>query len=297
MGARPDQFRKGGGGFLNGVDGNITGYRFTDEFNGVAFEAGKKPGTKEDKFHSLFMELHARVDGADEDVTQNLFVGNADLFKISDDGLTIWDAEYETAEEADAAKDTLQLGQGTPVTKFIVSLVEAGFPVANLSDSQSTNLEAIIGSRVRFGQQDVLDKDGKVKMREAKKGKFKGKKFPDTTTVVTKFYELPKAAGKKAAAKAEPKATKGAKATKAAEPEGDDAVTELATTTLVAILKKKGGTIAKSKVSMAVLDEIMKHKLREPVRKLVNTDAFLERCDGWKYDSDVKSQPITLLDD
>ena len=116
MGARPSSFKKSGG-FLNGVDGVISGYQFTDEFNGVAFVAGKDPKTKKERFHSLYTVLSVRVDGADEDVTTTLFTGGADDFEVTDDGHTLSPIE-----------EGRELGANTPFAKLVVSLVEAGFP-------------------------------------------------------------------------------------------------------------------------------------------------------------------------
>ena len=159
MGARPSTFHKGGGGFLNGVDGVITGYRWTDQFNGEDFVPGKK--SKEqgggDKFHSLFMELSARPDGADEDQTQNLFAGGYDDYEVSEDGLTL-----TSAEGGECA-----IGGNTAAAKFIASLCEAGFPESKFDeDPDSINFEPMVGTRVRFGQAVVLGKDGKPRIRK-----------------------------------------------------------------------------------------------------------------------------------
>lgn len=278
MGARPETFRQGGGGFLNHVDGVITGYRFTDEFNGVEFEPGNKPGTKDPKFHSGFMELSGRVDGADEDVTQNLFFGSYDDYEVSEDGLTL------TA----AAGGECTIGANSAVAKFIASLVEAGFPLTKLSDDpDSINFEPIIGARVRFGQAQVLGKDGKVRMRVAKKGKFKGKEFPDTTTIIEQFYELP-AKGKGGKTVEPVKGKKG----KQAEPDEDEEPAtpkSLATTFLLKIVKASKGKLAKAKISMALLkpeNGLYKHPEREAIRKLLTSDKFLNTEDGWTYDED-----------
>ena len=57
MGARPSSHRKAGG-FLNGVDGTILDYQFTDAFNGEPWKPGKvkdkKTGKIKDRFHTLY---------------------------------------------------------------------------------------------------------------------------------------------------------------------------------------------------------------------------------------------------
>lgn len=286
MGARPETFRKGGGGFLNGTDGTITGYRFTDEFNGVEFEPGNKPGTKDPKFHSGYMEISVRVDGADEDVTQNLFFGGYEDYVVSEDGLTL-----TTEDEGECS-----IGQNTAVAKFIASLVDANFPVDRLSDDpNSINFEPIVGTRVRFGQEAVMDKDGKPRMRVAKKGKFKGKSFPDTTTIIAQVYDLPGKAGKKGKKSdaAEPvKAGKGKTkpAAEEADEDGDEETpTTLATAFLIKVVTANKGKMPKGKVSMQLLkpeNKLYKHPEREAIRKLLNSDKFLKTENGWSYDED-----------
>ncbi len=286
MGARPSTFRKGGGGFLNGVDGVISGYRWTDQFNGEDFEPGKKPGTKEDKFHSLFLELSARADDADEDLTQNLFAGGYDDYEVSEDELTLTNVEGGECS----------IGANTPAGKFLASLVEAGFPESKFSeDTDSVNVEPMVGTRVRFGQAVVIGKDGKPRKRIAKKGKFKGREFDDTTTVIEQVYEVAGKAGKKGA-KAE--SAKSGKKSKAAEPDDDEETVEsLATAFLVKIVTANKGKMAKGKVSMQLLkpeNGLFKHPEREAIRKLLNSDKFLNTEDGWSYDED--KEIITVED-
>lgn len=274
--------KAGGGGFLNGVDGVIVGYRWTDQFNGEDFVPGNKPGTKDPKFHSLFMELTARVDGADEDIAQNFFAGNYDDYVVSEDELTL-----TTEDEGECG-----IGANTPAGKFLQSLVEAGFPESKFeTDPNSINVEPMNGTRVRFGQQVVLDKQGKPKKRIAKKGKFKGREFDDTTTIIAQVYEVAGKGGK--TAKTEP-AKKGKKDKD--EDEGADVET-LATKFILKVVAANKGKLAKAKLSMALLKEengLSKHPEREAIRKLLKSDDFLETEDGWGYDA--KKEIITVED-
>jgi hypothetical protein len=190
MGSRPSQFKRGGG-FLNGVDGVITGYRFTDEFNGVAFVPGKKAGSKDEKFHTLFCEVSVRVDGATEDVNQHLFVGGYDDYEISEDGLTL----------TDPSGGECNIGEKTGAAIFFKSVVDGGFPEDRLSDDPNTvNFEPIIGSRVKFVQRKDEESTRKLGKRLDKKT---GKSYDRTNLVVDTVYETPDAAPK-AAAKAAP---------------------------------------------------------------------------------------------
>src|SRR5438094_4197584 len=265
MGARPSGYKKSGG-FLNQVDGKISGYTFTDELpNGDAFKAGRDPKTKKEKFHSLFFRLSARVDGADEDVTTSLFAGSADDFTVSEDGQEIWDASYETPEEAvEAGAAAKQLGANTALATFISSLVEAGFPETNLSEDR-LQFESIVGTRVRFVQR----KDEETTKRLGKRKDPKtGKEYDRQNLVIDQVYALPTTEAAPApaatkATKAPAKATKPAKAAKAAEAAD---VSELASETLLGILSaSKDNSILKTKVGMKVLTSMMKHPQREGV--------------------------------
>ena len=85
---------------LNGVDGVITGYRYTDAFFGVAFAPGKikdLKGKQIDKPNNLNVELSVRVDGASEDATETLKVAaNYDAWEVSEDGQDVTPVEAGT---------------------------------------------------------------------------------------------------------------------------------------------------------------------------------------------------------
>lgn len=275
MGARPSSFKRSGG-FLNNVEGVISGYEFTDEFNGEPFKPGRDPKTKKEKFHSLYCVLSVRVDGADEDVTTTLFVGGAEDFSVEDDGHTLVPTE-----------EGHELGANTSFAKLITSLVEAGFPETNLPEDK-INYESIIGTRGRFVQRK---NEADTKSLGKRKDKKTGKEYDRTDLVVETVLDLPGTAAAPApkkpstGGKANPPsktAKKPAPAAAAAEPEVD--LNDLAATTLVEIVAEAGGSIPKSKLSMKVLTKLMKHPQREDVRKLVFTDEFLEQ-DGapWTY--------------
>lgn len=217
MGARPSSFRKGGGK-LNGVAALITGYVFTDDIvsfeeGGILtrepFKAGKvkgKDGKVKDRFHSLNAIVSFRVDGAETDMEQPFFAGGADDFAISEDGLTIWDAQYETPEAAAEAaledpKSVKELGAGTAFAALINSLCEAGFPETLLPEDR-INYEPIIGTRVQLVQREDPNMKG-----QKRKGK-NGKEYPYTQTVVDDVLALPEgeAAEEAAPAKTAPKA-------------------------------------------------------------------------------------------
>jgi hypothetical protein len=268
MGARPSSYKKGGGGFLKNVDGVITGYEFTDEFNGNPYSA--KPVGGKVPFHSLYALLSVRVDGADEDTTTTLFVGGADDFEITDDGHTLTPVE-----------DGRELGANTGFATLITTLVEAGFPETNLPEDV-INFESIIGTRVRFNQRINAEMKAKGKVRTDKKTK---KTYPYEDLVIDQVYSLPGTETAKPAAAKAGKAAPAAKAGKAAKavPAGVD-VAELATDTLTTILSEAGGTITKAKMGMKVIAKLMKDPNREAVRKFLFDDENLGAIDGVDYD-------------
>ena len=273
MGARPSSFRKGGG-FLNGVDAVITGYQFTDEFNGEPFRPGKDPKTKKERFHALYYVLSARVDGADEDVTTTLFVGGADDWEVSEDGYVISPTE-----------DGRQLGGGTSFAKLLNSLVQPldgnpGFPEDRLPDEEF-DFRPIIGTRVRFVQRKDEEATKKLGKRKGKDGK----EYDRQDLLVETVYELPTVESKSNGKAAKPTGKGKGKGVVAALEAPEASLEDLAKETLLEILADaKDGKIVKNKLSMEVLKRLMKHPNREDVRTLVFSDDFLRQQDGWTFD-------------
>jgi hypothetical protein len=277
-GARPSTFRKPGG-FLNNVDGMITGYEFTTEFPGADPNRPKKSD-----FNSLYFVLSVRQDGADEDVTTTLWGGSADDFEISDDGKTI------------TPIDGRGLGGTTDVARFIESLCVGGFPETNLPED-TINFEAIIGTRVRFIQVPQTDKNGKPLMRKATSGKYKGKEFPQTATQVSHVLDLPKVAAKSNGKSAKPNG-KAAVVTSKANGKGTPMpdVADLAASTLLDILSNADdNSVPKAKLRMKVFAALgTKHPQRDEVIKYLYDDDNLVGMDGISYEPSDKSQLISL---
>jgi hypothetical protein len=276
MSSRPSAFKKGGAGFLNNVDGVITGYEHTDEFNGNPYSAAKVNGKV--PFHSLYTVLSARVDGADEDVTTTLFTGGADDFEISDDGHTLTPTE-----------DGRELGANTSWAKFITSLVEAGFPETNLPEDV-INFESIIGTRVRFVQRTDVEGTKKLGKRKDKKT---GKEYDRQDLVIDQVYSLPGtsvAAAPKAAGKAAGKPA--AKAVKAAATTVGEDVAAVAIATVQTIVAEAGGSITKSKLGMKLIGKLMKHPQRPAIQKYVDNDDNLSAIEGLEYDAATKTVSI-----
>ncbi len=292
MGARPSQF-KSGGGFLNGVDGRISGYQFTDEFNGEPFVAGKIPSFDNpkklvDKPHNLNVLLAVRVDGAEEDTTTTLKAANGyDGWQVSEDGLTVVGVDEEGNELPEK-----NFGSSAAFSKFITSLCKPasgglGFPEDRLPED-TINYESIIGTRVRLIQQTDAERTKKF---GAKVDKKTGKGYDRKDLVVDAVYELPgeapvvapakKAVGvSKTAPKSEAKPLGAAKKTaaKTAAPSVD--IDGLSLTTLLAVLKENGGEYAKAKLSMPVRKALLRDNSREDVVKRLFDDTFYETDDA-----------------
>lgn len=262
MSSRPSAFKKSGG-FLNGVDGVIESYEFTDAFNGEDYKATKDPKTGKVKFHSLNCLLGVKVDGAEDVVYTTLFVGGYDDFTISDDGLTLTPNE-----------DGRELGAGVAFTILIASLCQAGFPEENLPEDE-INFEAIIGTRVRFEQKKNEEATKKLGKRAGKDGKT----YDRQDLVITNVYDLPGKAAKPAAGKTAAKPA--GKVKKSAEPD----FTGVATETVLAVLAANDGQVAKSKLAMKVTQKLLKHENREEIRILATSDEFLATKAGWTYNA------------
>ncbi len=262
MGARPSSFKRGGG-FLNGVDGVISGYQWTDEFNGQPFTPGKIKGTDGktiDKPHSLNLALSVRADGAEEDTTTTVkAAGDFDAYEVSEDGHVL--------TSADGGECNISANSATG--KFLASLIVGGFPESLFSeDPDSIDLTPMIGARVRFVQRTDVERTKSFGKQKGKDGKLYDRK----DLIVETVHDLPGAQEAPKAGKAKP-GVKGSKA--AAEPDFD--VTDFAGPTLKAVLAAKGGTIEKPKLGVAVLGYLMKNKKldtdqRDEIREWLTDD-------------------------
>jgi hypothetical protein len=263
-------FRKaGGGGFLNGVDAVITGYKLTDEFNGEPFNPKRKTNSGKPAFHFLNVALTTRVDGATEDQTTTLKAGTFSDFQVSEDGLTL-------TPNSDGA----ELWGNLDFAILIQSMVEAEPKLAELLTEY--DFRAIIGARVRFRQQVNAEKT-------SKQGKVPNKKDPSKPgfdrkdLVVDAVYSLAaqgaaKPAGKTTSAKG--------KAVAAVD------VNELAKSTLIDIVNGAGGKIQKAKLSMATVEQLTGHTQMNDVRILLNRNAFLSSVEGVNYDEETQTVSI-----
>lgn len=139
-----DKFRKGGGGFLNNVEGVITSYQFTTNPDFGTERPAKE--AKEGDITKLWFALTVLQDGGKPETT-HLDAGGADEFVISDDGQTLTPISEAT-----------MLWGGTAFLKFYASLVEGGLTEpADPAPGEPLTFEHINGVRARFIQ--VKDED------------------------------------------------------------------------------------------------------------------------------------------
>lgn len=285
-GARPSSFKRAGG-FLNHVDAVIASYEFTNGFPGAEKKAPRK-GVEE--FNSLFCKMTFKVDGSDDEQSTTLFAGSADDFEIENDGLTLIPA------------DTQGLRGGTPFAHFIETLIDKGYPDTNLPEEE-INYEPIIGTRVRLVQEKdeaAMNRAAKTyrtsggKFNEAgqKKSQKDGKYYNLTRLAVEDVIALPGANGKSAVKTAPMAKTNGNGNGKAVK---TDELYALTSATLLEILADADGSIMKAKLPGKITLKMgSKHPQREEVRRLMYSDDFLGKEDGWAYDASGKDQKISL---
>lgn len=274
-----------GGGFLNGVDGTLTGVRFTTVPPG-----GSSAGDW------LYMVPSIRVDGASEDITQHLFMGAAERYQVSEDG--------ETLTGADDSEVTI--GATSPAGKFLASLVApsngSGFPEERLPDleaGEALNLASVYGTRMRFVQQ--VDEVGTQKRGKRKDAKT-GREYDRTDTVIDMVYDLPTPAKKAngGAAKPGPASKTAAAAPKGAKAKATDtADRDMADETVLEILGENGGSLPKGKLSTKVLlrKGWASTEVRSAVHRLVGKDDYLSDAEERgiiAYDQSSKDQTVSL---
>ena len=145
-------FKKSGGGFLNGVNAALAGYKWD--------ETKWNEGTK-DEYKTLSLELQIQQDGAAEPVSQFLQAGFLyDEHSISDDGLMVEGGDREV------------IGEDSEAGRFLQTVIERGFPEGDFNADESLgirNLEALVGRRFTFGKE--LNKERQLAAGKKKLGK------------------------------------------------------------------------------------------------------------------------------
>ena len=280
MGALP--FRKSGGGFLNNVSGTIVSTKLdSTDWDG---KAGK------DGYTTFSLELGIRPDGADEPVSQFLqggFLHEGET--ISSDGSSI-EAEHDKA----LVDDTSELG------KFLQSVADAGFDEQALIDSNFRTFSFLDNQRFTFKR--VVDEEATKKFgkRKGKNRDGKPAEFMRDNLLVAEYLGEAEVVKKVARGKSKPAPTstaaKGGKANGAAKNAEADAAIEQAESVLLSIVADGAVNRAtlSSKVVRYAVDNGLDTETREAIRKLVGSEDFLSRQNGWTYDAKAKGQPVGL---
>jgi len=294
-----DKFRKGGGGFLNNVDGEVVDLIFTDNPDFGA----KAPERKEGDFTALWGALTVQQDGSEEPDTTHLFAGSADDFVITEDGHGL--------QPVDGA----ELWGSTPFYRLYSSMVEHGLDDVEPAEDGTLDFSHIAGHRYRFVQ--VRDEEamartaktyrksrGKINEKGQRKGKD-GKYYDLRALEVSEVYDgdapAPKAArtARPVVGKATAPVKPAARGKAPARGNGEADIAEFAKATLLDILgSAKGNTISKSGLNLAITRKLVKDARRDDVRRYLYDDSALEaiEADGEiEYDKSGKAQTITLV--
>lgn len=276
MGARPSSFAKGGGMFSG--DGMITGYEFTvGETTAI-----KKGPRKGEPFTPLSLTVSFRMDGADEDISKRLLIGDADAYgDVTDKGHTL------------LTPDGQRISASGEAGVFIGSLCDGGFPETNFEDTdERINFEPMIGTRIRMVNE--VDKEKTERQGKEKNAKT-GKEYDRRTLRVQTVLDLPKPAIKSngKTARVQPISSTSLKK-RSEEPDG---IAELAASTLLDILSEADdNSVPKAKLRMKVFAKLgTKHPQRDAVIKYLYDDANLSTIEGVSYDQRDKGQVISLV--
>ena len=266
----------GGGGYLNNVAGTIAGYNF---------DAKEWPGKKgADPYTTFSLELEILADGATDPVSQFLKCGFLnDGENISDDGQRM-------------ESENPVIAVGSDAHRFLTSLVDAGFPEAELVATNLNDLTPIVNARVTFKRE--VDEEA---VKRGQKDRYKNKEGKevesDPKILLVKEYhgqvERTGKAGKKAAA------TKGAKTTASKKPAAAEQDFTQAENVLLSILADADeNTLSRTALSGKIVRYAVDNKLdndtREGLRKLIGSEDFLAREAGWSFDAAAKGQPVAL---
>jgi hypothetical protein len=284
-------FRKSGGGFLNGTAGTIVGYAFDSK----VWNEGK-----ENEYTTLSVELNIKQDGADEPVQQFLSGGFLyDTHSITDNG-----------QELESEDDKPIIAEDSEIAKLLASAVDAGLDETPFVESNLRDLTGLVNQRFVFKREENtelvarLSKAGKPTKRKGKDGK----EYRYDLLLVSEYLgeaEAPKKGAKgKAAAKTVAAAKTAKKANGAAKNAEADAQIEQAEEVLLGVLAAADAAIPRTGLSAKIVrystenrfseDASEHNEIREAMRKLIGSEEFLSRENGWTFDPKGKGQPVEL---
>lgn len=271
MSLSPSTYKTGGGGLYDDVVIEIKDIVYTNEFPSENYNA------PEGVENPLFARLTIRVDGAEEDITDNIYLGNAasNNFEPSEDG-----------KDLVPAGEGVQLSDKSKWAIFVGTAIAAGVPDVWSDNADSYDVTSLVG--YRFHVKRLPTNSG------FKRQGRNGREYEDTAINVTRVVSAPGEGGKgkgkgKAAAAAAPKGKAKAAPVEEAADEGGDDLEVQTIDMLNALLKENKGKIQKSQITLLVTKAATKAKLdaatREAVRKRMFSDDFLSQEDlGFAYD-------------
>jgi hypothetical protein len=239
--------KKGGGGFLNNVDGEIVSYEFTDKFKGET-KAGEW----------CYFVPTIKVDGADDTIDQHLFIGGNDRYSISKDGQEL------TMEDG----SPVSFGFSTPFGRFIDSMIEKGFDESDLPDlegGEPLELSAIVGPRYRFKQEVDEKANAKMGKRKVKKN-GKTVEYDRTNTVIDAVLGT--------SAKTSSTSAKGGKKTVDVDDEAADVLKDILAT----------GDVNRKNLSLPVTKALMKNANKDAIKAMILSEEWQNEQDWLEAD-------------
>jgi len=284
MGLR-DAFSKKGGGRLNNVDATVVDYEFSTTF---PYEAKGKTTGKKSTFNTLWFNASIKTDGAEEAVVEPIFAGDADQWDISEDGHSV-----SPKEGADRASF---FGSIVPL---LDEMITAGFPEPDYEAGGDIDLSSLVGERFRFVQ--VVDEEATKRMGKQIDKKDPKKSYDRKRLGVTEYHgaveEVAAAPAKTSTFARGGKTNGAAKNAKNVKTKEADELVEYADSVLVDLLTAaKGNTIKKADLGSLSTRKLLGNPKRLAVQKLLSSDEYLGRENGWGYDGGSKAQTISLTD-
>ena len=299
-----DRFKnRGGGGFLNNVDGTITEFIWTsarpEPPKGSAKKRpaiGKSKTQDADARPPLFARISVQADGAETVVQRSLRAGYGDEWKISKDGHTLTPISEES-----------ELWGGAEFMQFLYTVEGLDYDVTQLGSfdpGDPIDLSPLEDERFRFIQKVDDERTAKLGKRTyTSKKTGKDVETDWTYLAVSKHYGEGDSAAPPTPARPTMKMTTSrSSSTGVAKPNGaahddDDTseIKELAHSTLYGLLEvAKNNTIKFNDLKLKVTTALMGNPLRNPVRTYLENEENLLRVPNVTYDQTSKNREISL---
>ena len=293
-----DRFKnRGGGGFLNNVDGTITEFIWTsarpEPPKGSTKKRpaiGKSKTQDADARPPLFARISVQADGAETIVQRSLRAGYGDEWKISKDGHTLTPLSEES-----------ELWGGAEFMQFLYTVEGLDYDVTQLGSfdpGDPIDLSPLEDERFRFIQKVDDEKTAKLGKRTyTSKKTGKDVEADWTYLAVSKYYGEGDSTDRPTQTTTSRSSSTGvAKPNGAAHDDDDqDTIASLAHETLYAILGgAKNNTIKFNDLKLKVTTALMGNPLRNPVRTYLENEENLLSIPNVTYDQTSKTREISL---